>query len=158
MAKDMIKEVIIMAFFETLGTIKEKTKDIAHAGKQMSKQFVEIAKLNMANASEEEGIRKAYLEIGKLYYAERGLTPDAPYAALCERVTSAKTLIAENKAKIETIRAEEGISEEDPVEDTVPPEEPTAADSGCDCCGHSEQPEQPASAQTDKPEEEAPEQ
>ena len=84
-----------MAFFDDL---KDKTIDIAQAGVAKSKQLMELAKLNMANAGEEDTIKKAYLEIGKLYYAERGMAPEAAYVALCEKITQAKINIEENKA------------------------------------------------------------
>jgi len=72
-----------MAFFENL---KERASGLAQSGVAKSKELAEIGKLKLNNAAEEDAIRKAYTEIGKLYYAERGMTPDAAYAALCERV------------------------------------------------------------------------
>ena len=90
-----------MAFFDDL---KEKVADLAQAGVAKSKQLAEIAKLKAANMSEQETIRKAYLEIGKLYYAEKGATPEGGYAAACEKITAAKANIAANNAKIEEIK------------------------------------------------------
>jgi len=90
-----------MAFFDDL---KEKVADLAQAGVAKSKQLAEIAKLKAANMSEQETIRKAYLEIGKLYYAEKGSTPDGGYAAACEKITAAKANIAANNAKIEDLK------------------------------------------------------
>lgn len=58
-----------------------------------SKQLAEITKLSLNNASEEDAIKKAYVEIGKLYYAERGMAPEAAYVALCERITAAKSTL-----------------------------------------------------------------
>ena len=68
-----------MAFFDAF---KDKAIDLAQTGVAKSKQLAEIAKLNLANASEEDEIKKAYIEMGKLYYAERGMAPEAAYAAL----------------------------------------------------------------------------
>lgn len=90
-----------MAFFDDL---KGKVADLAQAGVAKSKQLAEIAKLKAANLSEQETIRKAYLEIGRLYYAEKGTTPDGGYAAACERITAAKANIAANNAKIEDLK------------------------------------------------------
>ena len=90
-----------MAFFDDL---KEKVADLAQAGVAKSKQLAEIAKLKAANLSEQETIRKAYLEIGKLYYAEKGTTPEGGYAAACEKITAAKANIAANNAKIEDLK------------------------------------------------------
>ena len=54
-----------MAFFDNL---KDKAKDLAQSGIEKSKQLSEIAKLNLNNVAEEDTIKKAYIEIGKLYY------------------------------------------------------------------------------------------
>ncbi len=90
-----------MAFFDDL---KEKVADLAQAGVAKSKQLAEIAKLKAANMSEQDTIRKAYLEIGKLYYAEKGATPEGGYAAACEKITAANANIAANNAKIEDLK------------------------------------------------------
>ena len=52
-----------MAFFDAF---KDKAIDLAQTGVAKSKQLAEIAKLNLANASEEDEIKKAYIEMGKL--------------------------------------------------------------------------------------------
>ena len=75
-----------MAFLDEL---KDRAMDLGRAGVAKSKQLAEITKLSLNNASEEDAIKKAYVEIGKLYYAERGMAPEAAYVALCERITAA---------------------------------------------------------------------
>lgn len=114
-----------MAFFD-FDSIKDKAKDLAQTGVSKSKQIGEIAKLNLANVGEEDAIKKAYIEIGKLYYAERGMAPEAAYAALCEKITAAKVNIEENKNRIEEIKSEGGIVDADVVIPTeaAPAEEP----------------------------------
>lgn len=111
-----------MAFLDDL---KDKTLDLAQAGVAKSKQIVEIAKLNLSNAAEEDAMKKAYVEIGKLYYAERGMAPDGAYVALCEKITAARINIEENKARIAEIKAANDIRDSDipPVETQVPPVE-----------------------------------
>ena len=108
--------------------------DLGRAGVAKSKQLAEITKLSLNNASEEDAIKKAYVEIGKLYYAERGMAPEAAYVALCERITAAKVNIEENKNRIAELKAEGNVSDADipHVETDVPPEEPV--DGGCGCC------------------------
>lgn len=97
-----------MAFFD-FDSIKDKAKDLAQTGVSKSKQLGEIAKLNLANVGEEDTIKKAYIEIGKLYYAERGMAPEAAYAALCEKITAAKVNIEENKNRVEELKSEGSI-------------------------------------------------
>ena len=116
-----------MAFFDDL---KDKATDLGRAGMAKSKQLMEITKLSLNNSGEEDAIRKAYLEIGKLYYAERGMAPEAAYVSLCEKITAAKINIEENKARIAELKAESGVSDADvpPVKTDVPPEEPVESD------------------------------
>ena len=106
-----------MGFFDSL---KGKATDLAQAGVSQSKRLAEIAKLKVNNATEEDTIRKAYIEIGKLYYAERGMAPEAPYAALCEKINASKEKIEYNKQKIADIKAANNLSDEEvPVEEIV---------------------------------------
>ena len=121
--------------------IKDRAMDLTQSGVAKSKQLAEIAKLTAANMSEEDTIKKAYIELGKLYYAERGMAPEAAYAALCEKVTAAKVNIEENKGRIEELKRdsvdvvgepvvvdaapeEPGPAPVEPLHDDVPPEEP----------------------------------
>jgi len=123
-----------MSFFDTF---KERATDLAQSGVAKSKVLAELGKLKLDNAAEEDAIRKAYIEIGKLYYAERGMTPDAAYAALCEKITASKAVIEANNARADELRAAEPAEAE--VETQVPPEEPVV-------------PQQPA-PEEDKPQE-----
>ena len=56
-----------------LDDLKVKAVELTQVGMAKSKQLAEIARLSLANTGEEDNIRKAYIEIGKLYYAERGM-------------------------------------------------------------------------------------
>lgn len=109
--------------------LKVKAVELTQAGVAKSKQLAEIARLNLANAGENDSIRKAYLELGKLYYAERGMAPEAGYTALCEKITAAKINIEENNARIAQIKEEGALKDSDvvSVETEIPPEEPVAA-------------------------------
>lgn len=63
-----------MAF--SFDDLREKVTDLAQSGVAKSKQLAEIAKLKTSNMGEEDTIKKAYLELGRLYYAERGAAPE----------------------------------------------------------------------------------
>ena len=107
-----------MAFFDEL---KDRAMDLGRAGVAKSKQLAEITKLSLNNAGEEDAIRKAYIEIGKLYYAERGMAAEPAYVALCE----------ENKNRIAELKQEGNISDDEAasyVETNVPPEEPVGGE------------------------------
>lgn len=137
-------------------SLKEKAKDLAQAGvakaKELSdtaigkgKELSEIGKLKVQNASEQDAIKKAYLELGKLYFAERGAAPEAAYAALCEQITASKAKIDYNNERISDIKAAGNLSDED-VQDVT-----------CEC--DAEVPARAAAPteETDAPAEEAPE-
>ena len=97
-----------MGFFDNL---KEKATDLAQAGVAQSKRVAEIAKLKAANLGEEDNIKKAYVEIGKLYYAEKGLSPEGAYAAACEKITAAKAAIEANNDRIAELKVDSGNPE-----------------------------------------------
>lgn len=114
-----------MAFFD-FDSIKDKAMDLAQTGVNKSKQIGEIAKLNLANVGEEDAIKKAYIEIGKLYYAERGMAPEAAYAALCEKITAAKVNIEENKNRIEELKSEGVVDADVVLTEDAPSEKPAS--------------------------------
>ncbi len=91
---------------ETASTITSKAADLAQTGMVQSRRMAEIAKLKTANLGEEDTIRKAYVELGKLYYAEQGAAPGGAYAAACEKITAAKAAIEANNDRIDELKAE----------------------------------------------------
>ncbi len=119
-----------MGFFDSF---KEKATDLMQAGAAQSKRLAEIAKLKTANMAEEDTIKKAYVELGKLYYAEKGATPEAAYAASCEKITAARAAIETNNERIAELKAKDpededgGIDVEITVERDQPAGEPEQA-------------------------------
>ena len=102
-----------MTFFEDL---KGKATDLVQSGVAKSMQLAEIAKLKTANMGEEDTIKKAYIELGKLYYAENGAVAGGAYAAACERITAAKAAIETNNDRITQLKATAGEPEDASVE------------------------------------------
>ena len=112
-----------MGFFDNF---KEKATDWAQAGVAQSKRLAEIAKLKTANMGEEDTIKKAYIELGKLYYAEKGAAPEAAYAASCEKITAAKAAIEANNDRIAELKSSaddevEVVARVEPVERAAEP-------------------------------------
>ena len=99
-----------MGFFDNL---KGKATDLAQAGVAQSKRLGEIAKLKASNLGEEDTIKKAYMEIGKLYYAEMGHAPEGAYAAACEKITAAKAAIEANNERIAELKTADDSAEEE---------------------------------------------
>ena len=104
-----------MGFFDNF---KEKATGLAQAGVAQSKRLGEIAKLKAANLGEEDTIKKAYIELGKTYYAEKGTAPEGAYAAACEKITAAKAAIEANNQRIAELK-EDGDDDEVEVVEIV---------------------------------------
>ena len=85
--------------------LQERATDLAQSVVATSKRLAEIAKLKASNMAEEDTIKKAYVELGKLYYAEHGTTPDGAYAAACEKITAARAAIETNNDRIAELKA-----------------------------------------------------
>ena len=111
---------------ELTGTGIAKAKELADTGAAKAKELAEVGKLKVSNSTEQEAIRKAYSELGKLYYAERGSAPEAAYADACQRITDALARISYNNERIADIKAAGHLSEEEVEE--VSPEEPACCE------------------------------
>ena len=112
-----------MGWRDTLDILKDRTVDLAQAGVAQSKRLAEIAKLKTNNMGEEDTIKKAYIEIGKLYYAEKGAVAEGPYAAACEKITAAKAAIEVNNDRIAELKNQED-ADDIVLDDAVAPEVP----------------------------------
>lgn len=131
-----------------------KAKELKDTGVSKAKEISEVGKLKLQNSTEQDAIRKAYAELGKLYYAERGSAPEAAYVELCQQITDSLAKISYNNERIADIKAAGNI--EDEVEDAAIVEEESCCcesapeESSC-CCGCA--PEEPAAEEEAKPEE-----
>ena len=129
-----------MGFLDSLKAnatvLKDKATDLAQTGAAESKRLAEIAKLKSANLAEENAIKKAYLEIGKLYYEQMAAAPGEDFAAACEKITAAKASIEANNDRIAELKTKdddkaeepEVVAEVDAVVVDAPAEEATAED------------------------------
>ena len=111
-----------------------KAKELADAGVAKARELSEIGKLKVQNSTEQESIRKAYSDLGKLYYAERGSAPEAAYAELCQGITDALARISYNNERIADIKAA-GRTSDNEAEEPVEAE----TEESC-CCGGAEEP------------------
>lgn len=91
-----------------------KAKELTDVALDKGKELGELGKLKLSNTTEKENIKKAYLELGRLYFAEKGHAPEAAYADLCQRVQAAQDKIAYNNQRMADIRAAgRGVEEDD---------------------------------------------
>ena len=100
------------AVLDTIGSVAGKARDLAGTVADRTKDVSRIAKLNMEIAGERDTIKKAYAEIGKLYYEIHRDTPDSVLVQLCDEVRMAEESIAAKEAEIEELKAANARTEE----------------------------------------------
>lgn len=104
--------------------LKERAKDLAQSsvakaleltdtGVAKAKELAEISKLKVLNLREQDTIRRAYMDLGRLYYAERGSAPEAAYSDLCDRITRSKNQIQVNEQRIADLKASGNLTDEE---------------------------------------------
>ncbi len=106
---------------QKIGEFGQKLANVAQSGVNRSKQLAEIAKLRAANHAEEAAIKRAYIDIGNIYYAEHGDAPEGAYVALCSRISKSRDMIRRNMAQIEDIKSASDVTEAD-FDDQIPQE------------------------------------
>ncbi len=96
-----------MAIIDNLDTFREKAAEAAQTAVRKTKQLAEIAKANVTIYSEEDKIKKAQQELGKLYYRDYVVGEDldeAEYLPLCQQIDQSKQAIADLRDYIEEIK------------------------------------------------------
>ena len=96
---------------ETFDIVADTTRDVAYKTADKAKNMSRIAKLSLEINGEKDTIKKAYVEIGKLYYETHKDDPDGFFAQLCDEITLANTSIIEKESEIAELKAE-GNSED----------------------------------------------
>lgn len=100
----------------SLGKAADSAKDLTEKAADSVKAGGRIAKLSMDISSEKDGMKKTYLEIGKLYYETHSNDPEGFFIQLCEEISIAKQNIAAKEAEIETIKASKKNDCDDDIE------------------------------------------
>ena len=90
-----------------------KAMELTDTGVTKAKEIAEISKLKVQNLAEQDAIRRAYIQLGKLYYAERGSAPEAPYADLCQKIDRSNAQIEANRQRIADLKASGNLTDED---------------------------------------------
>ena len=117
-----------MAFFDNLSSLKEKAAEAAQVAAKKTKKMAEIAKANVSIYAEEDKIKKAEAELGKLYYRDYAVGEEmdaAEYLPWCQKIDEAKQTIADLQDYIEELKAEQVEMD---VEDAEVVEEVSEAD------------------------------
>lgn len=114
-----------MAWNDSLETLKGFVAEAAQAAARVTKSAASVTRSNISIFTEQEKQKKAYLELGKLYYRDfiTGEEPDdAEYLPLCDAITEAAKNIETLRGELEAAKA----SFAKPVKEEAPAEEPAA--------------------------------
>lgn len=97
-----------MALNDSLEALKGLVAEAAQAAARVTKSAAAVTKSNISILSEQDKQKKAYLELGKLYYRDyiTGEEPDdAEYMPLCETITEAAKNIEALRDELEEAKA-----------------------------------------------------
>ena len=111
-----------MSFSDDLNVLKGKAVDAAQMAAAKSKELAAIVKAKVNIAAEQDKIKRAQVELGKLYYRDFVAGSDqeaAEYLPWCEKITASKQVIAEQQAIIDAMKEEGNISDEEEAEFTI---------------------------------------
>lgn len=147
-----------MRFSENFEAAKNMAVEAAQTAAAKAKELAAVAKANISIYAEEDKVKKAEIELGKLYYRDYavGEEPDtAEYLPWCQKIDESKKLIAELKDYIDDVKAADEVPAEAPAAseedfaDAQPEQEQTASEEApCACteapCCEQAAPEAPA--------------
>ena len=116
LAKDIAGKTAVGAK-DIAGKTFEGAKDIAAKTADTTKNIARIAKLNVEIGSEKDTLKKAYAELGKLYYESNRNEPGCFFAQLCDEITLALENIAAKETEIADLKAEiKGSADDEDIE------------------------------------------
>ena len=141
-----------MAIKESFDSLYEKATEAAQYAAKKTKKLAEIAKANLSIYAEEDKIKKAQLELGKLYYRDYVLgeeQDEAEYLPWCKRIDESKQTIADMRDYLDELKAERVEMEQDVVDVDDAPEADAAPEAPTE-----EAPEETPAEEPEKPAEE----
>ena len=118
-----------MAFSDNFEALRGFATNAAQSAAKRSKRLATMAKANVAIQQEEVKVRKAQLELGKVFYKNfvSGEETDmSEYLPLCEKITTSLNIIEGLKAEIEQAKAGAEAPAEEPAEAPAEEEAPAA--------------------------------
>ena len=103
-----------MRFSENFEAAKNMAVEAAQAAAAKAKELAAVAKANISIYAEEDKVKKAEIELGKLYYRDYAVGEEldtAEYLPWCQKIDESKKAIAELKDFIASLREEEEPAE-----------------------------------------------
>ena len=131
-----------MNLSENFESVKNFAMGAAQSATQKAKVLAAVAKANVSIYAEEDKIRKAEAQLGKLYYRDYAVGEEmdtAEYLPWCQKIDESKKLIAELKDYIDEVKAaDEAPAEpeaacEADFENVEPKAEEAAEEAPCAC-------------------------
>lgn len=107
---------------ENFETVKNFARSTAASAAEKAKTLATIAKANVTIYAEEDKVRKAELELGKLYYRDYAVgevMDQAEYLPWCQKIDESNQRIAELKQTIADLRAGEAPKDAEIVDDVA---------------------------------------
>ena len=104
-----------MNLTENFESVKKFAVDAAQTATQKAKILAAVAKANVSIYAEEDKIRKAEAQLGKLYYRDYAVGEEmdtAEYLPWCQKIDESKKLIAELKDYIDDVKATDEVPAE----------------------------------------------
>ena len=144
-----------MSFSENFEAAKNLAMEAAQTAAAKAKELAAVAKANISIYAEEDKVKKAEIELGKLYYRDYAVGEEldsAEYLPWCQKIDESKKTIAALKDYIASLRTEEEPAE---TED-APPDDDFESVVGEEAPKAEEAPEAPKAPAEAAPAEEAP--
>ena len=148
-----------MRFSENFEAAKNIAVEAAQTAAAKAKELAAVAKANISIYAEEDKVKKAEIELGKLYYRDYAVGEEldtAEYLPWCQKIDESKKAIAELKDYIDDVKAADEVPAEAPAAsaedfaDAQPEQEQTASEEApcacteAPCCSGQAAPEAPA--------------
>ena len=104
-----------MSFTDNFEAAKNIAKEAAQTAAAKAKELAAVAKANISIYAEEDKVKKAEIELGKLHYRDYAVGEEmdtAEYLPWCQKIDESKKAIAELKDYIASVRTEETEEQE----------------------------------------------
>lgn len=92
------------------GIVAEAAGNVAQSAVKQSKTIASVGRVKLAIASEEDKMKKAYTELGRLFYRDYEAQAEADmtdYQPWCDKVADAKAQIARLNEELEKLHAQD---------------------------------------------------
>lgn len=150
-----------MSFTDNFEAAKNIAKEAAQTAAAKAKELAAVAKANISIYAEEDKVKKAEIELGKLYYRDYAVGEEmdsAEYLPWCQKIDESKKLIEELKDYIDSLKQGEAFEEgfvdiTEPEAETEAEPEAAAEEAAPEAPAAEEAPEAPAEAQPEEPHE-----